>query len=124
MIKDELIEKGLETLDDSVYSRGEQEADRTARHLADMKSDNPLAKMIRPLMALVVLSVWVSLQVYSIWKPDINVGSADAALMVVMGFYFVARSFEKINSKKTAAKIHQDRISNRHQRKMERRNKH
>ena len=124
MNKEELIGKGLETFDEAVYSRGEQEADRTARHLADMKSDNPLAKMIRPVMALSILIVWICLQIYSIWKPEINISSADAALMVVMGFYFVARSFEKINSKKTAAKIHQDRISNRHERRMERKNKH
>lgn len=104
---EKVIEKGLSTFDDAVYARGEAEADRTARHLADMKSDNPLSKMIRPIMSLAILFVWIVLHISIMFlEKDIDTTSVNAALISVLGFYFVSRSYEKVNSRKAAADIH------------------
>ncbi len=122
-----LIEKGLDTFDDAHYSRGESEADRTSRHLADMQSDNKLSKLIRPLIALIILAVWVALHISSLFivvKID-SLYSVDAALMAALGFYFSSRGYEKITAKKTAAAIQISKINAKTNRRLSRkRRKH
>ena len=118
-----LVEKGLETFDDAHYSRGESEADRTSRHLADMQSDNKLSKLIRPLIALIILVVWVAVHISSLFVlvSSDSLYSVDAALMAALGFYFSSRGYEKVVAKKTAAAIQISKINARTERKLKRR---
>lgn len=117
----ELIGKGLDTFDDVVYSRGEEETDKTSRHLVDMTSDNPFAKIIRPLLATIVTSVWAYKEVLSTFKEGVDTQTVTSVMLVVLSFYFVVRSVEKIQSRKAAASIQQQKIKTHHELREERR---
>jgi hypothetical protein len=110
-IPEKVIEKGLKTFDDVNYSRSEEAADKAAMHLVDMKSDNPLAKMIRPLLALIVTSVWVIKELAKLFtEKEIDNSLATNALMAVLGFYFIVRGAEKVLSRREAAKIQHSKL--------------
>ena len=118
----ELIDKGLETFDDAHYSKGEEEADRTARHLTDMNSDSPFAKIGRPLWTTIVCSVWAFREIYDLFTiKEIDNGTATSVLTIVLSFYFVVRGYEKIQSRKAAAAIHQEKLKTKHELREERR---
>ena len=119
-----IVEKITESIDDNIYSRQESEEDRTDRHLADMQSDNPLAKMIRPVLALLITLVWVVLHIYALYGT-VQVEalySADAALMTALGFYFSSRGLEKITKNKSAAAVRITKMNARAERRRKRRN--
>lgn len=116
-----LVGEVLEGVDDNIYSRQESEADRTSRHLADMTSDNKLAKMIRPMLALGLFVVWATLMVSSIFtkvEPE-ALYSSTAAMMAAIGFYFESRRAEKINAKKASAGIQIEKMRTRHEIRLE-----
>jgi len=116
-----ILDTVAEGVDDNIYSRQESEVDRTSRHLADMTSDNPLAKMVRPLLALGLFVVWATLMIASIFKPveAEAIYSSTAAMMAAIGFYFESRRAEKINAKKASAGIQIEKMRTRHDIKME-----
>jgi hypothetical protein len=120
----ELVDKVSESIDDNVYSRQEAEADRTSRHLADMQSDNKLAKMIRPVMALWAMFINSILWIMSYFRVEVDdtiVLTAGGVLISIIGFYFESRRAEKINAKKASASIQIEKLRTRHEIRMERR---
>jgi len=119
----ELIGKGLETVDDIHYSKGEQEADRTARHLADMQSDNWLSKSIRPMITIWAIVINSFLWIGQTLGLDVNesvMGAANGILIAIIGFYFVSRGAEKVFSRRSAASIQIEKMRTRHELKEER----
>lgn len=120
---DKIIDDVTETLDDNMYSRQEQEEDRTERLKIDLQSDNQLAKMARPIMAYTILIVWSFVIIASIWiEVDQDVRDAVKwSLTAVLGFYFVSRGMEKINTKKSDAAIKIERMKTRAEIKQKRR---
>ncbi len=112
-----IISDLTDVIDDNVYSRQEQEEDRTERLKIDLQSDNQLAKMARPIMAYTILIVWSFVIIASIWI-EIDQDVRDAvkwSLTAVLGFYFVSRGMEKVNSKKLDATIKLERMKTRAQ---------
>ncbi len=112
-----IISDVTDVIDDNIYSRQEQEEDRTERLKIDLQSDNQLAKMARPIMAYTILIVWSFVIIASIWI-EIDQDVRDAvkwSLTAVLGFYFVSRGMEKVNSKKLDATIKLERMKTRAQ---------
>ena len=102
-----LVDKALETVDKNVLSAQERAEHLTRRLELDVQSDNPLAKMIRPLITLTVGSVWVILHLVFVFKPlswEV-LASVDATFMTCIGFYFDARKKEKIATRKAMAAV-------------------
>lgn len=105
----DILDKGLETLDDNVLSEQEREANISDRHKTDMASDNKLSKNIRPIIALFMLGIWLIVHVIVLFKfavTDININElifSDASILVaVIGFYFNSRKAEKIMDKQVS----------------------
>ncbi len=112
----ELLNKGLETFDDVHYSRGEEEADRTARHLTDMNSDSKFAKIGRPLWTTIICVVWSIREIVDLFiEKEINNATATSILTIVLSFYFVIRGYEKVQARKAAAAIHQEKLKTKHE---------
>lgn len=131
-----LIDKATEVLDDNVYSEQESQQERTERLRIDMQSDNPIAKIIRPVVTLLSGAVWAFAMIFSFFKtaPSEVVYSASAVFTMCIGFYFHSRRQEKIAAKKTDAAIKIEAMKTKHElredkrdsragRKEERRNK-
>ena len=119
----EAADKVLDTVDDNIYSRSEWETDRTSRHLADKQSDNPLAKMIRPIAFIWAMVVCTFLWIGSIWFniPEAVTSAANSVLISIIGFYFVSRGAEKVFSKRSAADIQINKMKVRHELREQRR---
>lgn len=105
----DIIDKGLETLDDNVLSDQEREANISDRHKTDMASDSKLSKNIRPIIAITMLGVWIIVHIIVLFKfvvTDIDLTElifADASILVaVIGFYFNSRKAEKIMDKQVS----------------------
>lgn len=79
-----------------------QEAERTARHSADMSSDSWLSKNIRPLVLVFLTVVYVLIAISDSadnWAFNVPQGhqeTLNAMLLAVYGFYFVSRGIEKV----------------------------
>lgn len=108
-VASEAIGKVTDVVDDNVYSRQESESDRTARHIADMQSDNKFAKAIRPLITAWAMAINTVLWVWGLaspYKPDSTVLlTAGGVLTAAIAFYFESRRGEKINAKRAAVEI-------------------
>ena len=93
------IEKELELANLTAQSLIDQEL--TKRQQADMMSDSWLSKNIRPL-ALIVLSlcffIMNILSYFNINTSDKIMSIIENLLLMVFGFYFGGRSFEKVGS--------------------------
>ena len=101
-LKNELVEIQKQSEQQAREHAEALEAEITARHKADMKSDSWLSKNVRPL-TLIFLTVAVTVLAYITTFTDVN----DAALKqwvelftyllgLVYGFYFGSRGLEKI----------------------------
>ena len=115
MIKDvtDTVDKALDFADDSFESGAERQATLTERLRIDMASDNPLAKMIRPIITLTLLALEIIVVVatlYDVEVPDHIVYELGAMLGAAIGFYFNSRRNEKITAKKAEAAIEIERI--------------
>lgn len=131
----DILDKGLETLDDNVLSDQEREANISARHAADMASDNKLSKNIRPIIAITMLGIWLGVHLIVLFKfavTDIDINElifADASILIaVIGFYFNSRKAEKLmdkqvtlQKKKIDATVHVKGIEAKNERIRERR---
>lgn len=76
-----------------------EQEELTKRHQADMASDSPLAKNIRPLTLIAILAGYFTFAMLSAF--DIDTNSAYVELlgqwgMLIMSFYFGGRTLEKI----------------------------
>jgi hypothetical protein len=105
----DIVDDVLETVDDNIYSRAEHEADITARHLADVKSDNWFSKTIRPLITLWAMAIntfiWVWAIVTQTWPDPTMTITAGGVLTSAIGFYFYSKKTERVVAKKAAAAI-------------------
>lgn len=128
-------DKIIDAVDDNVYSEQESQQERTERLRIDMQSDNPIAKIIRPVVTLIVALVWSFAMVFSFFRtaPSEVIYSISAVFTMCIGFYFHSRRQEKIAAKKTDAAIkieamktkhelREEKRDNRQERKSERRN--
>ena len=105
---DNAINKTTDLVDDSFESGEERQKTLTERLRLDMASDNPLAKMIRPIITLTLLALQIIVVVCVIWGvvvPDHIVYELGAMLGAAIGFYFNSRRNEKIVQKKANAYI-------------------
>ena len=107
----------------------------SARHSADMQSDNWLSKSIRPLSLLILLFLETLIVVLSALGYSVDTAittQLGALLMGAFGFYVNSRRLEKVATIKasseekksrmeTKAMIKEKRKLSRHQRKIERR---
>jgi len=76
-----------------------EQQELTKRMQADMSSDSWLAKNIRPLTLLFILSAYTMFASLSIWDLTVNeeyVKLLGSWGMLIMSFYFGGRSLEKI----------------------------
>jgi len=76
-----------------------EQQELTKRMQADMSSDSWLAKNIRPLTLLFILSAYTVFASLSIWDLTVNeeyVKLLGSWGMLIMSFYFGGRSLEKI----------------------------
>lgn len=83
-----------------------EQEELTKRHQADMASDSPLAKNIRPLTLIAILAGYFTFAMLSAF--DIDTNSAYVELlgqwgMLIMSFYFGGRTLEKIIDMKMKA---------------------
>ncbi len=116
-------DKLIEAVDDNVYSEQESQEERTERLRIDMQSDNPMPKIIRPVVTLIVTLVWSFVMVFSFWNTtsvDVVV-AVTATLNICIGFYFHSRRQEKIAAKKTDAAIKIEALKTKHELREERR---
>lgn len=120
------------TIDDNIESRQEAEDTRTERLRIDMTSDNKLSKLIRPLItiysgilfgALSILDIWFEIDENTIYATGLTFGTC-------IGFYFNSKRQERVIEKKSNAAIQIEKLKardgikeNRHNRRMERKNK-
>ena len=78
------------------------EAERTSRHAADMKSDSWMSKNIRPLTLIFLMGFYSAIAITdSIGTLAFDVKPAyisllETLMMTAFGFYFVMRGAEKI----------------------------
>ena len=112
-----IIDKATEVLDDNVYSEQESQQERTERLRIDMQSDNPIAKIIRPVVTLIVSLVWSFAMVFSFFRtaPAEVIYSISAVFTMCIGFYFHSRRQEKIAANKTNAAIKLEAIKTKHE---------
>ena len=112
-----IIDKATEVLDDNVYSEQESQQERTERLRIDMQSDNPIAKIIRPVITLMTGLVWSFAMVFSFFEtaPSEVVYSVSAVFTMCIGFYFHSRRQEKIAAKKTDAAIKIEAMKTKHE---------
>ncbi len=119
MIVDPLkaADKIIDAIDDNVYSEQESQQERTERLRIDMQSDNPMAKIIRPVVTLLSGAVWAFAMIFSFFKtaPSEVVYSASAVFTMCIGFYFHSRRQEKIAAKKTDAAIKIEAMKTKHE---------
>ena len=118
-----IIDKATEVLDDNVYSEQESQQERTERLRIDMQSDNPIAKIIRPVVTLMTGLVWSFAMVFSFFRvaPAEVVYSVSAVFTMCIGFYFHSRRQEKITAKKTDAAIKIEALKTKHELREEKR---
>jgi hypothetical protein len=104
----------IEAVDDNVWSRQEWEDALTARHLADVNSDSPLAKAIRPIITIWAMAVntviWMGLLFTENTLDSTVVLTAGGVLSSAIGFYFYNRRVEKITARKVAASIQIEKL--------------
>lgn len=102
------LDRALNFADDSFESGAERQATLTERLKIDMASDNQLAKMIRPIIALTLLFLEVVIVVsviFGVNVPEHIVYELGAMLGASIGFYFNSRKAEKIAEKKANAYV-------------------
>ena len=116
-------DKILDAVDDNVYSEQESQQERTERLRIDMQSDNPIAKIIRPVVTLMTGLVWSFAMVFSFFEtaPSEVVYSVSAVFTMCIGFYFHSRRQEKIAAKKTDAAIKIEAMKTKHELREEKR---
>ena len=119
--------------DDLIESGEERQTQLSSRHSVDMMSDSWLSKNVRPIAFIFAMLCQLIIVVASLFT-DIDVwivGQVGTILATTMGFYFSSRSSEKIAAKnadtnlkmeemKIKAKIKEDRLSARAERRAER----
>lgn len=117
------VDKIIDAVDDNVYSEQESQAERTERLRIDMQSDNPIAKIIRPVVTLMTGLVWSFAMVFSFFRtaPPEVVYSVSAVFTMCIGFYFHSRRQEKIAAKKTDAAIKIEALKTKHELREEKR---
>ncbi|MCK5614155.1 hypothetical protein KAR91_70475 [Candidatus Pacearchaeota archaeon] len=110
-------DKIIDAVDDNVYSEQESQIERTERLRIDMQSDNPMAKIIRPVVTLMTGLVWSFAIVFSFFKqaPPEAIYSASAVFTSCVAFYFHSRRQEKIAAKKTDAAIKIEALKTKHE---------
>ena len=110
-------DKILDAVDDNVYSEQESQQERTERLRIDMQSDNPIAKIIRPVITLMTGLVWSFAMVFSFFRtaPPEVIYSISAVFTMCIGFYFHSRRQEKIAAKKTDAAIKIEAMKTKHE---------
>lgn len=94
-LKNDITKKLLENNGKLIEEGVKFESEITKRHGQDMTSDVWLSKNIRPLCLIYILIL------YTFFSATKNVAGIDAIqpfTMVVIGFYFGGRSFEKISA--------------------------
>jgi len=117
------ITKVANVADEYVETGQERQATLTSRHLADMQSDNWLAKAIRPLSLLLLLSTVVLMSILSSFGYEadpIIFGELSVLLGSAFGFYFDSRKREKIASQKAKAAIEIQKMKTKQEIKKER----
>ena len=116
-------DKLINAVDDNYLSEQESEDIRTERQRIDMQSDNPMAKVIRPLVTLLSGLVWAFSIVYSFFKDadPIALASATSVFVTCVGFYFHSRRQEKMQQKKADTALKVERMKARHEIREERR---
>ena len=129
------IFKAADTVDKFTESGEERSKTLTARHAADMGSDNWLSKSIRPLSLLILLGLQCFVVVFSAFGHHVDsviVGQLGTLLLGAFGFYFNSKKIERVAAQNAKANvdieklkskhgIKQERKQLRHDRKMERR---
>lgn len=110
-------DKIIDAVDDNYLSEQESEDIRTDRQRIDMESDNPMAKVIRPVVTLMTGLVWSFAIVFSFFKqaPPEAIYSASAVFTSCVAFYFHSRRQEKIAAKKTDAAIKIEAMKTKHE---------
>ncbi len=116
-------DKLIDAVDDNYLSEQESEDIRTERQRIDMQSDNPMAKIIRPLVTLLSGLVWAFAIVYSFFKDadPIALASATSVFVTCVGFYFHSRRQEKMQQKKADTALKIERMKTRHELREEKR---
>lgn len=93
-----------------------QEAERTARHKADMQSDSWLSKNVRPITLIFLLMVYTvlafadSITGLNFDVPNKYIEGYDSMLTAVFGFYFLSRGLEKVTKIITNRKVPEIKI--------------
>lgn len=113
-----IADKAVDAITENIYSEAKSQAERTQRLRIDMQSDNPMAKIIRPVVTLMTGLVWSFSIVYSFFGGEVHseaIYSASAVFTSCVAFYFHSRRQEKINAKKSDAAIKIEAMKTRHE---------
>ena len=110
----ETVNKSIDFADNSFESRQELRETAAEIHAADMRSDNQLSKLIRPIITLTLLGMHIIMLVVSMFGIQLNEDTFDQnALMLgaAITFYFGSKAWERVTEKKVLANIrtNQDR---------------
>ena len=125
------LTKEVGKITDNLTSTSEErDSELTERLRIDMQSDNPLAKMIRPITLIVFLVLEGFIVIASAFDKTVDIAistEVSLILITIIGFYFESRKREKIAERNAKAnmqievmKQRETRKERRHERRMER----
>lgn len=129
-----LVDVGGDVADKLTTTDEERQAELSKRHQTDMMSDSWLSKNVRPIAFIFAMACQLIIVVGSLFTTvdPWLVGQVGTILATTMGFYFSSRRAEKIAAKnadanvkieelKLKAKIKEDRVQKRFERRQQRR---